>query len=582
MKWFLDLRVRTKLLLSFATVCAVMLVLGVVSGLSLQRVTQKMESMYVDYTEPATQMATFASRYAAFRAGVLNSIDTHDPAKFEELLQRQRAARADMEKILKAYAATNLAVSKSGRDERKGLEALQAAMSGYFDAGERVMDLARQATETGNASLREQAQQAAGQDAGPHAVAALAAFDEQMKTMAEIASDMNGVAKDVARQATLANVIGTIFAIALAFVLGIFVAGLIARPLGQAVDVLRAVADRDLTRSLDVDTKDELGRMAQSLNAAVAAMREALDEVRGVSDSLASAAQQLSSGASEISSGAQEQASSLEETAASLEEITSTVRQNADNAHHANQLSASSRDLAEKGGKVMSDAVAAMSEISTSSRQIAEIIVTIDEIAFQTNLLALNAAVEAARAGEQGRGFAVVASEVRNLAQRSASAAKELKGLIQNSVAKVEDGSALVNQSGQTLQEIVTSVKRVTDIVAEISAASREQSAGIEQVNTAVTQMDQVTQGNAAQTEELNATAESLTDQAHGLQELVSRFRTGTTHTVAAKSAAKPARPALKVVPGRTAKASPKLAAAAAAAPAARAATGTDGGFEEF
>jgi methyl-accepting chemotaxis protein len=254
-------------------------------------------------------------------------------------------------------------------------------------------------------------------------------------------------------------------------------------------------------------------------------MREALQEVRSTADTLAGAAQQLSSAAEEISSGAQEQAASLEETAASLEEITSTVKQNADNAQRAGQLAGGSRDVAERGSVIVRSAVGAMGEITTSSRKIGDIITTIDEIAFQTNLLALNAAVEAARAGEQGRGFAVVATEVRNLARRSASASKEIKTLIGDSVQKVALGSEHVNHSGETLQEIVSSVKQVTDIVAEISAASQEQTTGIQQVNKAVSQLDQVTQANAAQTEELSSTAQALSGQAEQLQELVAKFR---------------------------------------------------------
>ncbi|MAT69813.1 MAG: histidine kinase [Planctomycetaceae bacterium] len=261
-------------------------------------------------------------------------------------------------------------------------------------------------------------------------------------------------------------------------------------------------------------------------------LTKALLEVERIAQSLAGAAQQLSAASEELSSGAQEQASSLEETAASLEEITSTVQQNADNAQQANQLTAGAREVAEKGGAVTQQAVAGMSEINAASTKIADIITTIDEIAFQTNLLALNAAVEAARAGEQGRGFAVVAGEVRNLAQRSAGAAKEIKALIQDSVAKVGAGADLVNQSGSTLEEIVTSVKRVTDIVAEIAAASREQASGIEQVNRAVTQMDQVTQVNASQTEELSGTAESLAGQARHLQEVVAQFNLTKTSSV--------------------------------------------------
>lgn len=255
----------------------------------------------------------------------------------------------------------------------------------------------------------------------------------------------------------------------------------------------------------------------------------ALVETATIADSVASASQQLAAASEEISSGAQEQASSLEETASSIEEITSTVRQNADNAQQAAQLAAASRDVAERGGKVVSEAVTAMTEINHASKRISDIIGTIDEIAFQTNILALNAAVEAARAGEQGRGFAVVATEVRNLAQRSASAAKEIKTLIQDSVRKVDAGSALVDRSGQALQEILTSVKRVTDIVSEIAAASREQTTGIEQVSKAIAQMDSVTQANASQTEELSSTAEALSSQGEQLRAVVAQFNLDTT-----------------------------------------------------
>jgi methyl-accepting chemotaxis protein len=238
-------------------------------------------------------------------------------------------------------------------------------------------------------------------------------------------------------------------------------------------------------------------------------------------------AEEISKGNTNLSQRTEEQASSLEETASSMEEMTSTVKQTADNAGQANQLAMAARQQAEKGGSVVGAAVTAMSGINAASKKIADIIGVIDEIAFQTNLLALNAAVEAARAGEQGRGFAVVATEVRNLAGRSATAAKEIKALIQDSVARVDEGSKLVDESGQTLEEIVGAVKKVTDIVAEIAAASREQSSGIEQVNKAVMQMDTTTQQNAALVEEAAAASQAIVEQAQALNSLVSRYNVG-------------------------------------------------------
>ncbi len=297
------------------------------------------------------------------------------------------------------------------------------------------------------------------------------------------------------------------------------------RKVSIILDVVNAVADGNFDLEIPDLGTDSVGQVASALEQAVVAMKEALCEVRDVSGTVSTAAEQLTEVSREITAGAQTQASSLEETASSLEEITSTVKQNTDNAQQARQLANGSRDIAEKGGEVVSEAVKAMADINDSSKKIADIITTIDEIAFQTNLLALNAAVEAARAGEQGRGFAVVAAEVRNLAQRSASAAKEIKTLIQDSVRKVENGTNLVNKSGQTLGEIVSSVKRVTDIVSEIAAASKEQLTGVEQVNKAVAQMDRVTQANASQTEEMSGTAGSLLSHAVQLNELVQRFR---------------------------------------------------------
>lgn len=267
--------------------------------------------------------------------------------------------------------------------------------------------------------------------------------------------------------------------------------------------------------------------MAEKLNTAVGAMAETVSKVREVAHTMTIASRELSSAANEIAGGAQRQAASLEETAASLEEITSAVKLNADNAQQASLLATQSRDTAEKGGRTVASAVNAMAEITQASKKISDIITTIDEIAFQTNLLALNAAVEAARAGEQGRGFAVVATEVRNLARRSATASKEIKTLIGDSVSKIDAGSAHINQSGEELHGIVQAVKRVTDIIQEIASASREQNTGINQVSKAVAQLDGVTQHNAAQTEELSATAQHLAGNARDLEQLVALFQIG-------------------------------------------------------
>jgi len=264
--------------------------------------------------------------------------------------------------------------------------------------------------------------------------------------------------------------------------------------------------------------------MSRGINQLADNLTETVSKVKLAAEEIHRGAQEISAGNSNLSLRTEEQAASLEETASSMEEMTTTVKQNADNAGQANQLAMAAREQAEQGGMVVGKAVQAMSGINDSARKIADIISVIDEIAFQTNLLALNAAVEAARAGEQGRGFAVVASEVRNLAGRSATAAKEIKDLIQDSVKKVEDGSLLVTQSGQTLEQIVISVKKVSDIVAEIAAASREQSLGIEQVGRAIMQMDELTQQNAALVEQATAASQNMTTEASALNEMMARY----------------------------------------------------------
>ena len=299
--------------------------------------------------------------------------------------------------------------------------------------------------------------------------------------------------------------------------------------MAEAQKALGALAEGDLTHVMEGLYQGELEKIKTSVNTALANLTQTISSVREAVEAVTAGSEQITKGSEDLSQRTSEQASALEETSASMEEMTSTVKQNADNAKQANQLAIAARDTADKGGAVTKKAVEAMGEINKSSKKIADIITVIDEIAFQTNLLALNAAVEAARAGEHGRGFAVVAAEVRNLAQRSATAAKEIKGLINESIQRVTDGSDLVNQSGKTLEEIVSSVKRVTDIIAEITAASQEQASGIDQVNKAILSMDETTQQNAALVEETTSAAQSMKDQAKELLQQVEVFNVGQT-----------------------------------------------------
>jgi len=296
-------------------------------------------------------------------------------------------------------------------------------------------------------------------------------------------------------------------------------------PVNRAVTIARSIAAGDLTTELDATSKDEIGQLLSELKGMNDSLAGIVTRVRESSDSIATGSSQIATGNADLSQRTEEQASNLQETAASMEQLTSTVQQNADTARQATQLAAGASEAATKGGAVVHEVVATMENITASSKKIADIIGVIDGIAFQTNILALNAAVEAARAGEQGRGFAVVAGEVRNLAQRSADAAKEIKKLIGESVEKVDAGSRLVNDAGESMADIVAQVKRVNDLIAEISAASVEQSGGITQVGEAVAQLDQVTQQNAALVEESAAAADSLKQQAAELAEVVSVFK---------------------------------------------------------
>nr|WP_198982158.1 methyl-accepting chemotaxis protein [Herbaspirillum sp. ASV7] len=363
----------------------------------------------------------------------------------------------------------------------------------------------------------------------------------------------------------VAGLIGALF-----LVIGVhfMLRNIVLTPLNRAVHLLDQVANGDLTTRVEVESSNEIGRLFSAIRSMQQALLTTVSRVRSSSDSIDTSAKEIAAGNMDLSSRTEQQASSLEETAASMEQLTGTVKQNAENALQANQLAHSASSTASKGGEVVSQVVDTMQAINDSSRKIVDIISVIDGIAFQTNILALNAAVEAARAGEQGRGFAVVASEVRSLAQRSAAAAKEIKSLIDDSVNKVETGSQLVEQAGATMNEVVSSVQRVTDIVGEIAEASREQSSGIEQVNRAITQMDEVTQQNAALVEEAAAAAQSLQAQATNLVGAVSIFKID-----AQQAAASPAKPrAAPVQASKPVQPAPAAAAVAAAAPALKAA----------
>jgi methyl-accepting chemotaxis protein len=390
----------------------------------------------------------------------------------------------------------------------------------------------------------------------------------QQANIDAIAKDIDNASRNSARAIMIVAGLAVLFGAVCAWVL----ANAIVRPIRQAVDLAEKVAGGDLTQHIDASGKDETGALLRALRHMNDGLVAIVAQVRSGTDTIATASAEISAGNMDLSSRTEQQAGSLGTTASTVEELTGTVRQNADNARQASQLSIAASEIATQGGAVVDQVVQTMGAINDSSKKIVDIISVIDGIAFQTNILALNAAVEAARAGEQGRGFAVVAGEVRTLAQRSAAAAKEIKQLIVDSVSKVEDGTKLVDQAGMTMSEVVDSIRKVSDIVAEIASASGEQSTGIEQVNKAIADMDSSTQHNAALVEESAAAATALRDQADKLAEVVALFHIDPNTMTAPKAAPAPARtPARAVVPVKTSVRKPAQKATASAASAAAA-----------
>ena len=376
-------------------------------------------------------------------------------------------------------------------------------------------------------------------------------LDEAAELIAKASADTAGQAAQRASQATTLSLIVMLAVCAASVVGALLFSRSVVRPIGQAVQVSQAVAKGDLTVATPSAGRDEIAQLLNALHDMQGSLALVVQRVRTNADSVAGASAEIALGNNDLSMRTEQQASALKQTSASMEELSSTVQANADNARQASQLAADASVVVVRGGDVVSEVVRTMRGINDSSKQIADIIGVIDGIAFQTNILALNAAVEAARAGEQGRGFAVVASEVRSLAGRSAEAAKEIKQLISASVERVEQGSAMADQAGETMTEVVQSIRRVTDLMGEINAASSEQASGVAQVGEAVTQMDQATQQNAALVEEMAAAAGSLSSQAQELVQAVAVFKLDASQSGASAYSTPTARPAPNAAPVR-------------------------------
>ncbi|AZS79223.1 HAMP domain-containing protein [Achromobacter spanius] len=510
-----NLKVRTCIVLVLLLFTGAMFLSNGVAWMGLNSSNGKLEQVNDAYSNQATQLNR---AYIAFLRGRLllaNSLMDMQQGKTEQATSQAQRADTLMREGNEQLDAFRKVPRMAGSEAL--VEKLDTAYRQFDDVYK------RQAAALANLSIQEYLDL---NDAGG---AANTAFREAVYGVLQFVDTRTNelVAQAESDHRISRTVTIALLAITLLLALGcwIFINRTVLRPLHQAGDHFDKISGGDFTGRIDVRSTNEIGqlfaaikRMQESLTRTVATVRRGVDEINV-------GAREISAGNTDLSSRTEQQAASLEETAASMEELASTVKQNADNARQANQLAASASDVAERGGSAVSEVVSTMQGISASSRKISEIVSVIDGIAFQTNILALNAAVEAARAGEQGKGFAVVAGEVRSLAQRSAQAAKEIKGLIEDSVSKVGAGSQQVERAGATMQEIVASVKRVTDIMGEISAASEEQSSGIDQVNRAVSQMDEVTQQNAALVEEAAAAAGSLQEQAQRLAEAVAVFK---------------------------------------------------------
>ena len=508
-----NMRIGLRLGLGFGVVCVLLLLMVVISNTMMERINAGTDEIVHDRMpkiEATTQLLVGINEIAI---ALRNMMLTEDPA--------DRKAQVDhimQTRELNQRAITMLDGSLRDPRARELLGQMKSHIGRYRPGQDRLIgDVQANRLDDARAFLSS--------DLRPILRDLKQATNDLAVRQKELASHAADGAAVTFRESRLLSWGLGALALALAAAIAYWITISITRPANRALGIARTVAAGDLTSQIDSDSRDEMGQLLLALKAMNDNLAATVGTVRSGTETIATAALQVASGSMDLSSRTEQQASSLEETASSMEELTSTTKQNAENARQANVLARSASDVAARGGQVIEQVTTTMNEINAASAKITDIISVIDGIAFQTNILALNAAVEAARAGEDGRGFAVVASEVRNLAQRSASAAREIKVLIDSSSMKVASGSALVNTAGDTMREIVSSVQRVTDIMAEMSSASSEQTDGIEQINQAVKQMDAVTQQNAALVEQSAAASEAMQVQAATLAQAVAVFR---------------------------------------------------------
>ena len=510
---FANLRIGQRLGIGFGMVILLMLAVTVIGVSRINQVNGSVSNMVRDFY-PKTVMAN------SIKADLNETARSMRNLLFMTVVADVQGELATIDKSSRNIAET-IAKYEKASNSAEG----QRLVKEVKDAREKYLPILANYLKAIKDGSVEQARDLILPEIAPHQKKYFDALDKLIEFQASLMDKSGNEAEAVSSSSSVLMVVLASIAGVLAILVGIWATRSITRPLNAAVEVAQRVATGDLTGNLAVGSTDETGQLLTALKNMNDSLVSTVSQVRSGTETIGIASREIATGNADLSARTESQASSLEETASSMEELTETVRQNAENARQANQLVGSASDVAVRGGSVVGQVVETMGSIKDSSRKIVDIIGVIDGIAFQTNILALNAAVEAARAGEQGRGFAVVAAEVRNLAQRSAGAAREIKTLISDSVQKVDAGGKLVDQAGQTMNEIVASVRHVTDIMAEITSASREQSTGLEEINRAVAQMDEMTQQNAALVEQASAAAESMQDQARGLSNAVAVFK---------------------------------------------------------
>jgi methyl-accepting chemotaxis protein len=511
----MNLTIRGRLLSLVALMVVLIVVLGAVGRSGMTAARAGLQSVVLTARTLRNHMEG-DMMHDALRSDVLAALLASTP---EESQQAQSDLREHAQHF-REMIASNREIATG--ESREALATIGPALDAYIKNAEDIVAAAREDKARAHAML-------------PAFLSSFSELEERLSVASDRIESSAKQAETSADAAISSSMQIGLAALLVAIAIALTVSGLIVRAVTAGLRSLLAVIARmtngELGTNIHIDSQDEFGQLLTQLQALDRKLAGIVISVHGSADSVGTAARELSQGNDDLSQRTQEQAAALEETASSMEEMAATVKQNADSVRTANQLSISARTQADRGGGVLQNAVNAMAEINESSRKIADIVGVVDEIAFQTNLLALNAAVEAARAGEQGRGFAVVASEVRNLAQRSAAAAKEIKGLIQSSVERVKAGTDLVGDSGRSMQEITLSIRKLTDIVAEISAATEEQARSIDEVNRAVAQIDSVTQQNAALVEEAAAASKSMEHRTAQLLEEVGFFKTDATHS---------------------------------------------------